>query len=416
MVILGGGFAGLMAARGLARAPVDVTVVDRRNHHLFQPLLYQVATAALSAPDVATPIRRVLRRQRNATVLLASARRIDVEGRRVLLEEGELAYDFLIVATGATHSYFGRDEWARHAPGLKSLEDAFEIRRRVLLAWEAAERDPSGARERLTFVVVGGGPTGVELAGALAEIARHTMTRDFRRISPSAARVLLVEAGERVLPAYPPSLSEKARLQLERLGVEVRTKTAVTGVEEGAVVLGGERLAAGVVVWAAGVRASELARGLGAPLDRAGRVRVNPDLTVPGHPEVLVAGDLASIESGGKPVPGVAPAAMQMGRHAARNVARAARGEKTEPFRYVDKGTLATIGRKAAVAEIAGVRFWGFPAWVAWLTIHIFFLIGFRNRFVVLFEWAWAYLTYQRSARLIVESKKGADDAPAATG
>jgi len=402
VVIVGGGFGGLEAARGLARAPARVTVIDRRNHFLFQPLLYQVAMAALAAPDIATPIRRVLRRQKNALVLLAEARAIDPARRVVALDDGELAYDYLVVATGAGHSYFGHDAWERLAPSLKSIEDAFEIRRRVLIAYEAAERDPASARERLTFVVIGGGPTGVELAGALAEIARHTMTRDFRRIRPGTARVVLVEGADRVLPAYPPESSASARRQLERLGVEVRTGALVTRLEEDAVFLGDERLAASTVLWAAGVRASELGRSLGAPLDRAGRVLVNPDLSVPGHPEAFVVGDLAAIEHAGKLVPGVAPAAMQMGRHAARNIARALRGEPTRPFRYFDKGSLATIGRKAAVAAIGRARLSGFVAWMAWLCIHIFFLIGFRNRLVVMIEWAIAYFSFQRSARVIL--------------
>jgi NADH dehydrogenase len=406
LVVLGAGFAGLTAAREAARERLRVTVVDRRNHHVFQPLLYQVATAALSAPDVAAPIRRILRHDRLTSVLLDEAVSLDLEGRRALLAGGgAIAYDYLIVATGATHSYFGHDEWAPHAPGLKTLEDALEIRRRLLLAFEKAEQEPEAARREpwMTFVVVGGGPTGVELAGALAEIARHTLRGDFRKIDPSTARVVLLEAADRLLPPYPPPLSESARRQLEGLGVEVRTGGLVTAVDEGGVTVGDQRIHTRTVLWAAGVAASPLGRALGAPVDRAGRVRVTAELNVPGRPEVFVAGDLVAFEQDGRAVPGVAPAAMQMGRHAARNAARLARGQPPRPFRYVDKGSLATIGRSAAVADLGRVRLTGLPAWLAWLGIHIFFLIGFRNRFVVMFEWAWAYFTYQRSARIILE-------------
>jgi NADH:quinone reductase (non-electrogenic) len=404
VVVLGAGFGGLEAARALRRAPARVTVVDRRNHHLFQPLLYQVATAGLSPAEIASPIRRILRSQENTSVVLAEARSIDVAGRRVVLADGEISYDRLVIAAGATHSYFGHDEWEPFAPGLKSLEDALEIRRRALVAFEEAERedDPERRRSWLTFVVVGGGPTGVEMAGALAEIARHTLVREFRRIDPRAARVILVEAGPRILPAYPPDLSHRAVRQLEALGAQVWTGMAVTGVSPEGVQMGAERVAARTVVWAAGVQASPLARSLGVPLDRAGRVKVGPDLALPGHPEVYVVGDLASFEQDGQLVPGVAPAAMQMGRHAARNVLRALEGRPPLPFHYVDKGSLATIGRRSGVALFGKVRLSGFLAWAAWLAIHIFFLIGFRNRFVVMFTWAWAYLTYQRSARLIV--------------
>ena len=330
---------------------------------------------------------------------------MDAAARKVVLADGEVGYDFLILATGATHSYFGHDEWALHAPGLKTLEDALFIRRRTLLAFERAERETDPARRRglLTFVIIGAGPTGVELAGTLVEIARHTLRREFRRIDPAEARVVLLEGLDRVLPTYPPDLSAKARRQLEGLGAEVRTGARVTGVDAHGVWLGTERMEAGTVLWAAGVAASPLGRSLGAPVDRAGRVQVQPDLSVPGHPEILVIGDLAALEQDGRPVPGVAPAAMQMGRHAARNVLRAVRGEPRPPFRYVDKGSLATIGRRAAVALLGRVKLSGFPAWAAWLGIHIFFLIGFRNRLVVLMEWALAYLTHQRSARLILE-------------
>ena len=404
VVIVGGGFAGLAAARALSGAPVRITLVDRRNHHVFQPLLYQVATAGLAAPDIAAPIRHILRRQRNAAVILAEVTGFDLRHQKITLDEGALVYDFAVVAAGAGHSYFGHDEWARYAPGLKTMEDAVEVRRRVLLAFEHAERaeDEAVQREWLTFAVIGGGPTGVELAGALAEIARHTLRGEFRRIQPRSARVILIEGADRVLPPYPPELSEKARRQLEALGVEVRTGAMVTGVDAAGVTLGDEGIPARTVLWAAGVAASPLGRMLG-PCDRAGRLQVENDLTVPGHPEVYVAGDLAAVLHEGKPVPGVAPAAMQMGRHAARNILRALEGQPRRRFVYRDKGSLATIGRKAAVAEVGGVRMSGLVAWLAWLGIHIFFLIGFRNRAVVMFEWALAYMTYARSARIVLE-------------
>jgi NADH dehydrogenase len=404
VVIVGGGFAGLAAARGLRNAAVEVTLVDRQNHHLFQPLLYQVATAGLSSVEIAYPIRRILWKQKNTTVLMAEARGVDLGAKKLLLDEGEIAYDYLVVAAGATHSYFGHDEWAQWAPGLKSLDDALDLRRRVLSAFEEAEREKDAEKRRqwLTFVVIGGGPTGVEMAGAFAEIARHSLARDFRRIDPRSARVILVEAGPRILTAYPEDLSRKAALQLEELGVQVWTGAPVTGIDAAGVSLGSDRLAARTVVWAAGVQASPLGRALGAPVDRAGRVQVAPDLSIPGHGEVFVLGDLAAVESDGKPVPGVAPAAIQMGQHTAENIRRAIRGEALVPFRYRDKGSLATIGRRRGVAWMAGTKLSGFVAWAAWLAIHIFFLIGFRNRFVVLFTWAWAYLTYQRSARLIL--------------
>ena len=399
VVVVGGGFGGLHAARGLARAPVRVTLVDRRNHHLFQPLLYQVATAALNPSDIAYPIRAILRKQANATVLLGDVVAVEPDAKRVRLADGELSYDVLVLAAGATHSYFGKDAWAAHAPGLKTLEDAVEIRRRILLAYELAEREEDEARrkERMTFVVVGAGPTGVELAGALAEISRHALARDFRRIDPRQARILLLEGGPRVLPSYPEKLSEKTRLQLEALGVEVRGGAMVTGVDPEGVSLGAERIGTRTVLWAAGVQASPLARSLGAPLDRAGRVKVNPDLSVPGRPEIFVIGDLAAVESDGKPVPGVAQAAMQMGRHAAREIVSGRR----EPFVYRDRGALATIGRGAAVAAFPKSSWSGWIAWWLWLLVHILFLIGFRNRILVLVQWAWAYVTFQRGARLI---------------
>jgi NADH dehydrogenase len=403
VVIIGAGFGGLNAARALRKAPARVIVIDRQNHHLFQPLLYQVATAALNPSDIASPIRRILRHQRNAEVFLAEATAIDVEGKRVILADGEVPYDHLIVATGATHSYFGHDDWAPFAPGLKSIEDALEIRRRVLFAFEAAEREPEPARRRawLTFVIVGAGPTGVELAGALTEIARHALAKDFRHIDPAEARVILLEGTARVLPAYVEGLSEAARRQLEALGVEVHTDKMVTAIDPEGVSIGPERIEARTVLWAAGVAASPLARSLGAPLDRAGRVRVEPDLSLPGHPEVAIIGDLASVSQDGKLVPGVAPAAIQQGKHAAGNVLRSLRGQPRRPFRYVDKGSLATIGRAAAVADLNVIKLSGWVAWMAWLFVHIFFLIGFRNRFIVLFEWAWSYVTYDRGARLI---------------
>jgi NADH dehydrogenase len=404
VVIVGGGFAGLSAARALRHAPVRITLIDRHNHHVFQPLLYQVATAGLSSTNIAAPLRHILRRQGNATVLLADATGVDLRHQRLVLRDGEMAYDFLILAAGATHSYFGHEDWSRYAPGLKTLDDAIDIRRRVLLAFEEAERETDDARrdEWLTFVVVGAGPTGVEMAGTLAEIARHTLRGEFRRIVPARARIILVEGTDRVLPPYPARLSEKARQQLDGLGVAVFTKKMVTGVDATGVWLGEERIAARTIVWAAGVAASPIGVALGVPVDRAGRVKVEPDLTVPGHREVFVTGDLARFEQDGRPVPGVAPAANQMGRHAALNVIRAVEGQPHSAFHYVDKGSLATIGRHAGVALIRGLELWGAPAWVAWLAIHIFFLIGFRNRIVVMLDWALAYLTYQRHARLLL--------------
>jgi NADH dehydrogenase len=405
VVILGCGFGGLAAAKAFARTDVRITLLDRENHHLFQPLLYQVATAGLASVAIAAPIRHIFRRQTNVTTLLAEARAVDLGAKRIVLDDGAaIAYDYLIVATGATHSYFGHDEWARFAPGLKTLDDAMEIRRRILLAYERAERatEPAAQRRLLDFVVVGGGATGVELAGTLAEIARHTLRDEFRRIDSRTAHVTLIEATERVLPTYPPDLSEKARRQLERLGVEVRTSTRVTRIDDDGVWLGDQRLAAGTVVWAAGIAASPLARTLGVPLDRAGRVAVAPDLSVPDHPEVFVIGDLATVTSDGKPVPGIAPAAKQMGRRAARNVLARIAGRSTQRFRYIDYGSLATIGRNSGIAVIGPFKFWGLPAWLFWLFIHIYFLIGFRNRLMVLADWAWSYLTFSRVARIVM--------------
>jgi len=404
VVIIGAGFAGLYAARSLAKLKVRLTIVDRRNHHTFQPLLYQVATAALSPGEMAYPIRHIFRDNENVSVLLTSATGFDLQRRRVLLDGDELAYDYLIVAGGSTHAYFGHPEWARFAPGLKSVEDAIEIRRRMLLAFEIAERRArlNHLPEPINFVVVGGGPTGVELAGALAEIAQHVLASDFRSIDPRSTRVLLVEAGPRILPAFDDKLSASAVKQLNNLGVQVMTSTAVTGVDESHVYCGNHSFPASVVLWAAGVSASPLGNLLGAPTDRAGRVHVEPDLTLPGHPEVFVLGDLASVQQqNGQPVPGVAPAAIQMGQFAAASILRDLRGEPRKPFRYFDKGSLATIGRSSAVADVAGVKVSGVVAWFTWLIVHLLFLIGFRNRLQVLWEWFWAYVTFSRGARLI---------------
>jgi NADH dehydrogenase len=404
VVILGCGFAGLWAAQALRKAPVQLTVLDRTNHHLFTPLLYQVATAGLSAPAIAAPIRHILAGQRNTTVLLGEVTGIDVANRKISLEgNDELAYDRLIVATGATHSYFGNDAWAPYAPGLKTLDDAFDIRNRILLAFEHAERESDPARRAawLTFVVVGAGATGVELAGTLAEIARHTLRGEFRRFDPRTARVMLVEGTDRILPPYPADLSQKARLQLERLGVIVFLGKRVTGIDDKGVQLGAERIEAKTVIWAAGVASSPLGRALGAPLDRAGRVKVEPDLSVPGHPEIFVAGDLAAVSYPKGPVPGIAPAAKQMGRHAAMNVLLSLKNEKTTAFRYRDYGQLATIGRAAAVVDMGKLKLSGFPAWIVWLVAHIYFLINFRNRLEVMLDWAGSYWTYNRYARIV---------------
>lgn len=405
-VIVGGGFAGLWATRALASAPVRITLIDRHNHHLFQPLLYQVATAGLSAPDIAAPLRHILRKQANVEVRLAEVAAIAPQEKHVALADGTtIAYDALLLATGATHAYFGHDEWARHAPGLKTLDDALQLRRHLLLAFERAEAetDPGKRAAWLSFAIVGGGPTGVELAGTLAEIARHTLKNEFRRIDPSQARVRLVEAGPRVLASFPDTLSEKARRQLERLGVEVVTGTPVSDITDEGYRLGETFIPAKTVVWAAGVAASPLARTLGVSLDRAGRVPVQPDLSVAGHPDVFVAGDLAAVTSDGRPVPGVAPAAKQMGRHVAQ-VLRARLDGRASPgdFRYQDYGNLATIGRMAAVVDFGRLKFSGLLAWWFWLTAHVFFLIGFRNRLVVLLNWCWAYWSYQRGARIIL--------------
>ena len=405
VLIVGGGFGGLWAARALRRAPVRITLLDRGNHHLFQPLLYQVATAGLSAPNIAAPLRHILLKQNNVTVLMGEAAGISVQERHVRMADGHtLAYDHLVLATGATHAYFGNDTWAPHAPGLKTLDDALDIRRRILLAFERAEAEDDPARRAawLTFAIVGGGPTGVELAGTLAEIARHTLRGEFRRADPRHARVLLIEAGPRVLASFPDSLSARAQAQLARLGVDVHTGRAVTAIDSEGVTLGDERIAARTVLWAAGVAASPLARDLGVALDRAGRVPVQADLRVDGHPDIHVIGDLAAVQCAGKPVPGVAPAAKQMGRHVGRAIASRLRGVEPAPFRYRDFGNLATIGRMAAVVDVHGFRLSGLLAWWFWLAAHVFFLIGFRNRLVVLIDWAQAYWSYQRSARIIL--------------
>ncbi len=389
-----------------------VTLVDRTNHHLFQPLLYQVAMAGLSSPDIAAPLRHILRGQRNVTVRMDEARAIDVDARRVTLTHGTLDYDYLIVATGARHAYFGHDEWARHAPGLKTLDDALHIRRHMLEAFEAAERedDPVAQAEWLDFVIIGGGPTGVELAGTLAEIARHALPREFRHSDPRRSRIHLVEAGPRVLASMPEVLSERARRQLERLGVSVHVGQAVSAIDERGVNLGQRRIAARTVLWAAGVAASPLGAQLGAQCDRAGRVKVEGDLSLPGRPEVFVIGDLAALAHDGKPVPGVAPAAKQMGAHVARMIRARLAGAATTPFRYRDYGNLATIGRMAAVVDLGRIRLSGAIAWLFWLWAHVFFLIGFRNRIVVMAEWIWSYFTYQRHARIILGRDETSSD------
>ena len=404
VVIIGGGFGGLKAAESLAHLPVQITLVDRKNHHTFQPLLYQVATAGISPAEIAAPIREILAKHENVEVLLGEVLGFDLANRVVKLHGFELTYDYLVVAAGASHAYFGHDQWEPLAPGLKTIEDALEMRRRILLAYEIAEREAAltGHHQQLNFVVVGGGPTGVELAGILVEIARKSLARNFRNIDPAKTRILLVEAGPSVLSAYPEDLRRSAVEQLEHLGVEVRTNAAVTDVRPGEVSIGEERMSAAVILWAAGVAASPLGRALGAPVDRAGRVLVEPDLSIPGHREVLVIGDLASMkDEAGKPLPGVAPVAIQQGKWVAHQIKADLEGKPRRPFHYFDKGSLATIGRAAAIAQFGKVHISGFIAWLAWLFVHIMFLIGFRNRAVVLFQWAWSYLTYERSARLI---------------
>lgn len=408
VVVIGAGFGGLAAVRALRRAPVAITLVDRRNHHLFQPLLYQVATGGLSPGEIAYPIRAVLRRQKNAQVLLAEATGINLGQRRIELADGSLDYDYLMVATGARHAYFGHSEWEPFAPGLKDVEDALEIRRRILLAFEYAEREPDPARRRalLTFAIVGAGPTGVELAGAIADIARRVMREDFRHIDPRDARIVLLEAGPRILAAFPPRLSAKAEIALRHLGVEVHTSTPVTTVGPAAIQAGSELILAHTTLWAAGVTASPLGRLLGdaagLPVDTAGRVPITPELHLAGHPEVFVLGDLTVLDDAhGQRLPGLAPVAMQQGRAAAANLVRQLHGQPLRPFHYVDKGNLATIGRARAVADIRGLQLSGLPAWLVWIFVHIFFLIGFRNRILVSLEWSWDYLSFQQAARLI---------------
>jgi len=412
VVVIGGGFAGLWAVRKLRSAPVSITLIDRSNHHLFQPLLYQVATAGLAAPSIAAPLRHILRDQRNVTVIMSEVRRIDPAARVVGLGDRDISYDYLLVASGATHAYFGRDDWEQFAPGLKTLDDAFVIRRRILSAFERAEAATDEAERDacLTFVVIGAGPTGAELAGTLAEIARHTLAREFRHIDSRRTRVLLIEAGPRVLATFTEHLSNKARQQLERLGVEVLTGQRVTDIGAAFVVCGEQRIAARTILWAAGVAASPLGQQLGAGMDRAGRVRVAPDLSLPAHPEIFVAGDLASVEQDGAPVPGVAPAAKQMGARAARNILARMAGRDTEPFHYTDFGALATIGRHSAIAQLPNLRFSGALAWWFWLVLHIYFLIGFRSRLIVLINWAWAYFTYARGARIILGNESAREN------
>lgn len=418
VVIIGAGFAGINAAKALAHAPARVTVIDRKNHHTFQPLLYQVALAVLSPAEIASPIRTVLRRASNVRVLMGEVTGFDLKKRQVRIGQLELGYDYLIVAAGATHAYFGHPEWEQIAPGLKTLEDAVEIRRRVLLAFENAEREgiAEGKHSKLNFVVIGAGPTGVELAGAISDISRRYMEHDFRTIDPAQARIILLEGGPRVLPSFPEDLSASAEKQLSDLGVEVHTGAMVTNVESGMVTVGTEKIPASVILWGAGVSASALGKMLTSHTDRAGRVQVAPDLTVPGHPEVFVVGDLAAVTmKNGKPVPGVAPAAIQMGNFAARQIRRALAQKSRETFQYWDKGTLATIGRSKAVADLGKLHFSGYLAWLAWLFIHLLFLIGFRNRFMVMSEWAWDYITYNHSARLITGStEQEASSKPAA--
>ncbi len=405
VVIVGGGFGGLTAARSLASAPVRITIVDRSNHHTFQPLLYQVAMAGLSPAEIAQPIRAILQRQSNATVFMAEVDRIDLEGRRVHLADGEvLSWDFLVLACGAATSYFGHDDWGRVSPGLKTLQDAVGIRERVLVSFEQAEREkrPERRAALLSFVVVGGGPTGVELAGALAELAKFVLDRDFRNIDPSSARVVLLEAGPRLLPSFSPSLAESAASQLRELGVEIRTGERVVSIEPGQVVLEQGRIACAIALWAAGVHAEPLTKTLGVALDKAGRVVVEKDLSLRDQPRSFVVGDAALfLDSKGRPLPGVSPVAMQQARSVARSIRRAITGRTTVPFEYLDKGSMATIGRRRAIAAIEPIELSGFLAWMAWLLVHIWYLIGFKNRLVVLFTWAWSYFTYRRGARII---------------
>jgi len=405
VVILGGGFGGLAAARALDGPGIRITLIDRSNHHLFQPLLYQVATAALAAPDVSAPIRKILWKQANVTVLMASVQRIEVDKKRIVVDARYIDYDYLILATGMGHTYFGNDKWAEHAPGLKTIGEALDVRRRILRAFEAAEMETTAEARRpfTTFVIVGGGPTGVEMAGSLAEIAGRTLARDFRRFDPRTTRVILIEAGPRILPTFPEELSKKARAQLEGLGVEVRVDARVTDLGPDFVEVGGETIATRTIVWAAGVRASPLTTHLGVPLDRAGRVWVEEDLSVPDRPEVFVAGDLIAKTQDGVPLPGVAQLAVQSGRLIAKNIRQDMRGRARLPFSYVDKGSMATIGRNRAVARMGRFHFTGIAAWWLWLTVHLLALVGYRSRMSVLMEWAFSYFTWQRRSRVILE-------------
>jgi NADH dehydrogenase len=416
VVIVGAGFGGLEAAKKLACEAVRVTVIDRTNYHLFQPLLYQVATAALSPADIAAPVRAVLSKYKNVEVMLAEVVSVDVDRRKVKLTDGEVDYDYLILATGARHSYFAHPEWEKLAPGLKSLEDAVEVRRRILMAFEYAERtsDEAARKAAMTFVIIGGGPTGVEMAGAIAEIARYTLAKDFRNIDPSQARVILVEGEPMVLASYPEDLRRSAMKQLADLGVEVRTGIHATNLSDQGLQIGDEFIPSRVKIWAAGNNASFVGRSLGVPVDRVGRVMVNNDLTIPNHPEVQVIGDLANFpHQTGEPLPGVSPVAMQQGRHTARNVLMMIEGEKPRRFWYFDKGSMATIGRNKAVADLRFLHLVGMPAWLAWLFVHVIFLVGFRNRIAVLFQWAWAYLSFNKGARLITRNFQSEQRPPA---
>jgi NADH:ubiquinone reductase (H+-translocating) len=416
VIIVGAGFGGLQAAKKLAGKDVLITVIDRTNYHLFQPLLYQVATAALSPADIAAPVRSVLSKSKNVEVILAEVQSVDVEAKKVRTADLEFDYDYLILATGARHSYFGHNDWEKLAPGLKSLEDAIELRRRILMAFEYAEKtnDEAARKAAMTFVIIGGGPTGVEMAGAIAEISRHTLAKDFRHIDPSRARVILIEGDSRLLSAFPEDLSQSAQKQLTHLGVDVRTGVLATNLTEDGVRLGDEFIPCRVKIWAAGNNASFIGKTLGASIDKVGRIVVNDDLSIPGHPEVQVIGDLANFSyQTGEPLPGVSPVAIQQGRHAARNILAMIKGRKLQRFHYWDKGSLATIGRHKAVADLKFMHLSGLPAWVAWLFVHIFFLIGFRNRLLVLFQWAWAYFTFDKGARLITRNFQSEQRPPA---
>ena len=416
VIIIGAGFGGLQAAKELGRKNVRVIVIDRTNYHLFQPLLYQVATAALSPADIAAPVRSVLSKFKNVEVILAEVESVDVAGKKVKTTDLEFDYDYLILATGARHSYFGHNDWEKLAPGLKSLEDAIELRRRILMAFEYAEKidDEAARKAAMTFVIIGGGPTGVEMAGAIAEISRYTLAKDFCHIDPSRARVILIEGESRLLSAFPEDLSQSAKKQLTDLGVDVRTGVRATNLTEAGVQLGNEFIPCRVKIWAAGNNASFVGKTLGAPIDRVGRIVVNDDLSISGHPEVQVIGDLANFShQTGEPLPGVSPVAIQQGRHAARNILAMIKGREPQPFHYWDKGNIATIGRNKAVADLKFMHLSGLPAWVAWLFVHIIFLVGFRNRLLVLFQWAWAYFTFDKGARLITRNFQSEQRPPA---